>query len=207
MPTPPPKEPTPEPEPEVELEELMPPTDDFDPSLWEAAPDEIVAGEPKAVKFEEPVVAAPPPKPAEPPAKVMTEREKDLEWARARALMRPPLIVSHLKDRAGPVGSTVKLTCSVSGPELAVKWLKNGVQVDKIPAKYKFNVSEALLSLEISDLELSDAAEYTCLIRNKNGETSTVAHVKVYETYETRPVPPTFISIKGKNTFNFFRVQ
>lgn len=181
----------------------MPPHDDINPSLWQAASDEIVAGEPKIVKFEEPVVAEPPPKPQEPPAKIMTEREKDLEWARARALMRPPLIVSHLKDRAGPVGSTVKLTCSVSGPELAVKWLKNGLQVDKNPAKFKFTVSEALLSLEISDLELSDAAEYMCFIRNKNGETSTVANVKVYETFETRPVPPTFISMKGKNTLTF----
>lgn len=167
-------------------------TDPFgDPSVWEAAPTDLLEG--KATKEEEIV-----PEPKEPtPVREMTEREKDVEWARQRQLMRPPLIVSHLKDRAGPPGSTVKLTCSVSGPELTVKWLKNGTQVDKIPAKYKFTVSEALLSLEVHNLEPSDAGEYMCLIKNKNGETSTVARIKVYETFEIQPIPPTFISIKG----------
>lgn len=160
--------------------------------MWETAPEDLLEG--KATKVEEPVVVEKEPT----PVKIMSEREKDVEWARQRALMRPPLLVSHLKDRAGPPGSTVKLTCSVSGPELVVKWLKNGVQVDKNPAKYKFSVSEALLSLEVHNLEPSDAGEYQCIIKNKNGETSTVARIKVYETFEIQPIPPTFISMKGK---------
>jgi hypothetical protein len=130
--------------------------------------------------------------------KEMTERDRDLEWQRQRQMMRPPLVISHLKSRAVATGSIAKLTCNVTGPSIMVRWLKNGNPVEIKPEKYKFFNSEGLLSLEILNVKKSDAADYTCFVKNKNGETSTVANITVYENDVERPTPPTFITIKGK---------
>lgn len=127
----------------------------------------------------------------------MTEKDRDLEWQRQRQMMRPPLVISHLKSRAVAVGSTAKLTCNVTGPSIAVRWLKNGNPIEIKPEKYKFFNSEGLLSLEILNVKQRDSAEYTCFVKNKNGETSTIATLTVYDNVGERPVPPTFITIKG----------
>jgi len=129
----------------------------------------------------------------------MSERDRDLEWQRQRQMMRPPLVISHLKSRAVPTDSTAKLTCNVSGPSISVRWLKNGNPIEINPNKYKFFNSEGLLSLEIYKIDKHDAAEYICFAKNKNGETSTVANLTVYDNLDIdRPTPPTFITIKGK---------
>lgn len=128
----------------------------------------------------------------------MTEKDRDLEWQRQRQMMRPPLVISHLKSRAVAKHTIAKLTCNVTGPGILVRWLKNGAPIEINPKKYNFFNSEGLLSLEILNVEKSDNAEYTCFVKNKNGETSTVANVTVYENVDTeRPIPPTFITIKG----------
>jgi hypothetical protein len=135
----------------------------------------------------------------------MTERDRDLEWQRQRQMMRPPLVISHLKSRAVPELSTAKLTCNVTGPAITVRWLKNGNPIELKPEKYKFFNSEGLLSLEILNVKKRDAAEYTCKVTNKNGETETMATLTVYsKTDSERPSPPTFISIKGKIHEFFF---
>lgn len=134
----------------------------------------------------------------------MTEKDRDLEWQRQRQMMRPPLVISHLKSRAVAINATAKLTCNVTGPGILVRWLKNGAPIEINPNKYKFFNSEGLLSLEILNVEKSDGAEYTCFVKNKNGETATIANLTVYESLDTeRPVPPTFITIKG-NLLKFF---
>jgi hypothetical protein len=94
------------------------------------------------------------------------------------------------------------LTCNVTGPGLAVRWMKNGKPIEPKPDKYNFFNNEGLLSLEILHVSKRDAADYTCLVKNKNGETSTIAHITVYENLDTeRPSPPTFITIKGNVKF------
>lgn len=128
----------------------------------------------------------------------MTEKDRDLEWQRQRQMMRPPLVISHLKSRAVAKHTVAKLTCNVTGPSIMVRWLKNGNPIEINPKKYNFFNSEGLLSLEILNVSKSDSAEYTCFVKNKNGETSTVANLTVYDNLDIdRPVPPTFITIKG----------
>lgn len=197
-PPPPPKEPTPEPikkspTPEYDSDvELIPPKEDFDRSLWKSV-DDIE----KQLKDSEGGSKKPKSKEASRRESTheMTERERDLEWQRQRQLMRPPLVISHLKSRSAPKGSTVKLTCTISGPGITVRWFKDGDPIEKNP-RHTFKVSEGLLSLEMKDVEFSDAGEYSCIIKNKNGETSTSTSVQVYENIESKPIPPTFISIK-----------
>jgi hypothetical protein len=127
----------------------------------------------------------------------MTEKDRDLEWQRQRQMMRPPLVISHLKSRAVSANTTAKLTCNVTGPSIMVRWLKNGNPIEINPNKYNFFNREGLLSLEILKVESKDSAEYTCLVKNKNGETSTMANLTVYESVDEQPVPPTFVTIKG----------
>lgn len=183
-------------------DELIPVKEEVDPSDWEAVEEDaplvpavladlIAERELEAEEGGE-----------EEPEKGMTEKDRDLEWQRQRQMMRPPLVISHLKSRAVPKNSVAKLTCNVTGPGIMVRWLKNGNPIEINPSKYKFFNSEGLLSLEILNARTKDAAEYTCFIKNKNGETSTVANVQVYDSIGTeRPVPPTFVSIKGN--FNY----
>lgn len=138
----------------------------------------------------------------------MTEKDRDLEWQRQRQMMRPPLVISHLKSRAVGVGSIAKLTCNVTGPSITVRWLKNGNPIEIKPEKYKFFNSEGLLSLEILKVSRRDEAEYTCSVKNKNGETSTIANLTVYQNIDTeRPIPPTFITIKGNLVESFVQAS
>ena len=127
----------------------------------------------------------------------MSEYEKDLEWQRQRALQRPPIIITHLKSRAAPIGTQVRMSCSVSGPDIVVRWFKDGNPIEK-GHKFNFKVSEGLLSLEINDLDFKDAGEYSCVVKNRNGTMESLASLTVYENLENKPTPPTFISIKGK---------
>lgn len=137
----------------------------------------------------------------------MTEKDRDLEWQRQRQMMRPPLVISHLKSRAVATNTVAKLTCNVTGPGILVRWLKNGAPIEINPSKYKFFNSEGLLSLEILNVDAKDSAEYTCFVKNKNGETSTIASLTVYDSVGDRPVPPTFITIKGNFVARFFFVE
>jgi Immunoglobulin I-set domain len=191
-PEPEPIEEIPEPEPEPKEpdsdDDLIYPKEVFDnPDVWQKIDsDELLSAEEQAR------IAS-----ARESVHLMTERERDLEWQRQRTLLRPPLVVSHLKSRAGPKGGSVKMTCTVTGPELTVKWMKDDNPIEKNFEKYRFQVTETLLSLEILNLDSKDAGDYMCIIKNKNGECDTRCLVKVYEPFEIKPIPPTFISIKG----------
>jgi hypothetical protein len=177
--------------------ELIPVKEDFAPDVWEAV-DEPVPLVP--VQLED-ILALKAEQEAGEEKKeeeVMTEKDRDLEWQRQRQMLRPPLVITHLKSRAGPAGSTIKLTCNVSGPNITVRWYKNGNPVEINPNKYKFFSNEGLLSLEILNLETSDNGDYSVFVKNKNGETSTNANVTCYATLESaKPEPPILVTIKG----------
>lgn len=128
--------------------------------------------------------------------KKLSERERDQEWQKRRESTRIPRIHTHLKDVASEEGHNVKLTCTASGPELMIKWLRDGNPIERSP-KYKILVNEGILSLEIMRALPSDSAEYTCSLSNINGEASTSAIVTVYDVIRDDPVPPTFTSARG----------
>lgn len=130
--------------------------------------------------------------------KKLTERERFFAFQRARELSRIPRLHSHIRDVTISEGHNVKLTCTASGPELNIKWLKDGNPVEKTP-RHRILVNEGILSLEILRAGASDSGEYTCLLKNQNGEASTSAIVTVYEIIKDDPIPPTFISARGKN--------
>lgn len=126
----------------------------------------------------------------------MTERERDLEFQKAREAARLPRIHAHLKDIATEEGHNVRLTCTVTGPELVIKWLKDGEPIEKSP-KYRVLINEGILSLEIVRALSSDSGEYTCTLKNSNGEAATSAIVTIYDIIKDDPTPPTITAVRG----------
>lgn len=129
--------------------------------------------------------------------KALTERERFFAFQRAREYARTPHIHTNIRDLTIAEGHSVKLTCTASGPEMNIRWLKDGNHIEKGP-RVRILVNEGILTLEIPRAMASDSGEYTCLITNQNGEASTSAIVTVYEIIKDDPIPPTFISARGK---------
>lgn len=85
---------------------------------------------------------------------------------------------------------------TASGPEMNIRWLKDGNPIEKGP-RIRILANEGILTLEIPNALPIDSGEYTCLIRNQNGEASTSAIVTIYEIIKDDPIPPVFISARG----------
>lgn len=130
--------------------------------------------------------------------KKMTERERFLAFQRARESARIPRIHSHIRDVTLSEGHNVKLTCTASGPELSIRWLKDGNHIEKGP-RHRILMNEGILSLEIMRALPGDSGEYTCSLKNQNGEANTSAIVTIYEIIKDDPVPPTFVMARGKH--------
>lgn len=128
--------------------------------------------------------------------KKMTERERDLEFQKAREAARLPRIHAHLKDISTTEGHNVKLTCTVTGPELVIKWLKDGEPIEKSP-RHRILINEGILSFEILRALPTDSGEYTCTLKNTNGDASTSSIVTIYEIIKDDPTPPTFTAVRG----------
>lgn len=133
--------------------------------------------------------------------KNLTERERFFAFQRARETARIPRLHSHIRDVTISEGNNVKLTCTASGPELNIRWYKDGVHVEKTP-RTRILVNEGILTLEVIHAMASDSGEYTCSLTNQNGEAATSAIVTVYEVIKDDPIPPTIISARGKIKIN-----
>lgn len=137
--------------------------------------------------------------------KKLSERERDIEWQRAREAARIPRIHVHLKDVAVPEGNNLKLTCTVAGPGMIIKWYRDGHIIERSP-KYRILVNEGIVSLEIMRTTPRDSGEYCCRLHNENGDASTTAIVTVYDVIKEVPTPPTFTLARGEIfLFNFCR--
>lgn len=129
----------------------------------------------------------------------LTERERFFAFQRARDTVRLPRIQTHVRDVTIAEDHNVKLTCTATGPEMSVRWLKDGNPIEK-SARVRILGNEGMYSLEIIRAGETDSGEYTCFFYNSNGEASTSAIVTVYAVIKEDPVPPTFVSVRGMLT-------
>lgn len=137
--------------------------------------------------------------------KNLTERERFYAFQRARESARVPRIHCHIRDVTIEEGHGIKLTCTASGPELNIRWLKDGNHIEKGP-RNRILVNEGILTFEIPHALPNDSGEYTCLLRNSNGDATTSAIVTVYEIIKELPQPPVIISVRGNGfecTFDY----
>lgn len=132
-----------------------------------------------------------------------TEKEMDVDWQRQRLANRPPIILTNLTDRSVAIGSTVKLTCNVAGPEVTARWLKNDAEVER-SQKLQYRASDGMQILEITNVDRKDVGVFTCVVKNKNGSLSTSAKVSVFDNLEDKPTTPVMVSIRGNNLFSVF---
>jgi hypothetical protein len=124
-----------------------------------------------------------------------SEVEKFLEWDNERLSYRAVDIIVHLGARAGPLGSTIKLTCSATGPAYTVTWLK-----DRQPLKksYQILTDDEFQTLVITNAKAEDCGMYTCVFNNKGGKRTTSGMVRVYGVVDEKPSQPIISLMNGK---------
>jgi len=82
-----------------------------------------------------------------------------------------------------------------------VEWLRDGLPVFG-ESRYRTRCEDGLASLEVLNASPGDSAEFTCVARNRHGEVSTSATLKVFAGFEPAPSPPIFTrAIKGRVSF------
>lgn len=200
------EEPEPEPEPEPEIvytdedlaeQELIRKrvvySPEYNMSLWNTVTEDPPPP-PAAPKEEAPVSTGRKGKAAV--GRLLSEKEHDAEWQREREARKAPVLLSNLTARTVLEHTPIKLTCSVDGPDLQVKWFKDAIVIGKGPNN-KQTATDGLLVLELLNPGKEDSGKYSCTIKNKNGEVTTSATVSVYQISSELVIAPTFVSVRG----------
>lgn len=74
--------------------------------------------------------------------------------------------------------------------------MKDGEPIEK-SARHRVLVNEGILSFEILRSLPTDSGEYTCSLKNNNGEASTSSIVTIYEVIKDDPTPPVITTVRG----------
>lgn len=82
----------------------------------------------------------------------------------------PPSFTKKLTKMDKVLGSSIHMECKVSGSlPISAQWFKDGKEIST-SAKYRLVCHENTVSLEVSNLELEDTANYTCKVSNVAGD-------------------------------------
>ncbi|XP_061389091.1 muscle M-line assembly protein unc-89 [Musca vetustissima] len=120
-----------------------------------------------------------------------SEKQRDEEWKRMREQKRLPHFIVFLSDRTVEAGHNVRLACAVGGPELSVKWFKDGRQLER-DSTHRIINNNNILALEVVNTTILDSGEYSCVIANMNDEVTSSCYVTIYEVFKDQPAPPSF---------------
>lgn len=109
---------------------------------------------------------------------------------------------THLTNRVFPVGSKIKLSCVVQGPDPNVRWLRNEQPVVYSPRVRNLS-KDGLCVLEIDKCTVDDSGLYTLIVRNQESDIQCSCSVQTYETKATADFVPTFTrALKGDCLFS-----
>lgn len=112
-----------------------------------------------------------------------------------------PLFLTHLTNRTIEEGIPIKFSCFAMGPELNVKWFKNGEPYVPI-SPVKMSSDDGLIVLEFLSPTKADSGRYKVNVFNAAGTISSTAFLEIYSTKGTTvtaDLPPVFTSsMKGK---------
>lgn len=108
------------------------------------------------------------------------------------------IFVNKLHDRMVLVGSKIKFSCMIMGPDPNIRWLKDGNPVTYGPDVKNLSV-EGISVLAISKLTLEHSGEYKCWARNTDSDISTSCQLTVYEAEikDEQEGPLFILSIRG----------
>ncbi|CAL8353282.1 unnamed protein product [Lota lota] len=111
--------------------------------------------------------------------RLMARGEIDMRFIQVVVNVLPTIRVWQSEvNSTADVGQTATLTCAVDGyPEPTVTWTRNGVVLDAVD-KYSFNEDGS--EMTIMDVAKLDEGEYTCIARNKAGESDQELSLRVF---------------------------
>ncbi|KAK1875087.1 Titin [Dissostichus eleginoides] len=100
----------------------------------------------------------------------------------------PPSFIKPLVDMGEILGSFVQISCKISGSlPISVQWQKDGSKVSS-GVKHKLIQQDNSVSVEIEQLERSDAGSYSCKLTNAAGSCESSGSLMVKE-------PPSFVTL------------
>lgn len=135
-----------------------------------------------------------------------SEKERDAEWQRIREQARLPHFIVFLTDRTVEAGHNVRISCAVGGPELSVKWFKDGRQLER-DATHRIINNNNILALEVVNTTILDSGEYSCMVANSNDTVTSSCYVTIYEVFKDEPAPPSCKLVKGKEKNSNFNMD
>lgn len=102
----------------------------------------------------------------------------------------PLKFVKEIKDivltEAESIGSSAIFECLISPSTAITTWMKDGSNIRESP-KHKFLSDGKDRKLHIIDVQLSDAGEYTCVLKLGNKEKTSTAKLIVEGRYSIAP--------------------
>lgn len=112
-------------------------------------------------------------------------------WDESSADKKKVIFESTLTDITIEEGSSnVRLACKISNCNINsnIIWYKNEEEllVEQLKDKYHFTKSYNRLNLEILNVNIDDAGQYECKVKNQYSEISSKCKVNVYENIEKR---------------------
>ena len=128
---------------------------------------------------------------------IRSEKDRDQEFREyIRELCRPS-IVSYLPDRVAAKGSDVRLTCTVKGNNIQMKWLKDDVVLERSKNVQTRSDGE-IHTLEITQITEKNAGIYTAAFKNRAGEVETTSRVKVFDGKLHKPEHVDIALVQGE---------
>ncbi|XP_035890512.1 muscle M-line assembly protein unc-89 [Anopheles stephensi] len=101
---------------------------------------------------------------------------------------------TKLKNQTAPAGKTMKLTCSVTGPQPTWRWLKNGKPL--VWSKNVINATKGEFgSVRITPTTVADSGEYQAFAKNSFGEIECSCTVNIFATEKDIETVPTFTRV------------
>lgn len=108
----------------------------------------------------------------------------------------------ELKDVQAKQGTSVKLTCSVTGFDPVFKWYK-----DARPLTWNtncLNMTKGVIgTIRLGRLTPQDAGEYKCVVHNAHGDIETKCHVEVLPNPDMPLVRPRLVNVTDYYVFQF----
>jgi Immunoglobulin I-set domain len=134
---------------------------------------------------------------------IRSEKDRDQEFREYIFELCRPSIVSYLPDRVAAKGSDVRLTCTVKGNNVQVKWMKDEVPLER-KANVQYRSDGEIHILEITKISDREAGEYTAVFKNRAGEVETSSRIKVFDGKLHKPEHVDVALVKGKSTLLCF---
>lgn len=117
--------------------------------------------------------------------KVPERRRRKTDKRVDNGLKQPIAFESFLKNSTVEEGQRAKFICTVRGPVDCVTWLRDNHPLAN-DLRYQISKDDGLISLEICDVELSDAGFYSCTAAGPRNEITTSSRLSIYASPNRR---------------------